>query len=489
MNQILKTFILSPSDSMWLCYRENFKRFFEGRSPQFDAGIELIEMYQNRYGIFPSMDSLEKELTISGEMELLSFLQGVCSDPGVEIYPDTDSFVSGMRIIQKVTMEQDVFSQLAGFNNSLSAAKNTRFETVVDQVEGLMASLASVRDKARSDSQRSASALLFGPEACQEFRDLYTKNENLTLEGSGGHYFDLGIPGFESLQLKLGDLVTIGGFQSHGKSLLLRQIAYHLLTRYGLNVLFLSFEMFFNSVLAQFHIRHANNKMQFPGTPYVSYDRFKNGVLQEDEKNFLLGDASSDLVNNPNYGTLYLEEPCKGEYRVSDLLDKLRYVEDNYMPIHVVAVDYITLMHPFAQGSRAYEVRSAYNQMIKTLKNHALSHTDRKGARSPFLLISPVQISRHGLDDALKNDGKYDVSAIKDYSEIETSSDVILTTLIDSEMREDNKLRVQNLKYRDGKMVVDPKDFYCHFDRGGILSTIESRSQQDMIELIQRLQI
>jgi hypothetical protein len=70
-----------------------------------------------------------------------------------------------------------------------------------------------------------------------------------------------------------------------------------------------------------------------------------SGTLTAAEEDFFFHVADYDLRNNPRPGTLYIDQPNKSKFRLSDLHDSLLALEAT-MPVHCCVVDYITLMYP-----------------------------------------------------------------------------------------------------------------------------------------------
>jgi len=103
--------------------------------------------------------------------------------------------------------------------------------------------------------------------------------------------------------------------------------------------------------------------------------------------------------------------------------------------------------------------------------------------------MSPCQISRKGYEDAVKNDNFYELTALKKYSELETSGDVILTSLFTPEMRQSMQVKLQNLKNRDGAVVIEPVDLHCDLTGGYGISELESRTEEEIVETLQSLDI
>ena len=290
---------------------------------------------------------------------------------------------------------------------------------------------------------------------------------------------------FADIRLKDGDLVVFGGFTSHGKSVLLRHMAYRQLYRYGRNVAFYSPEMSHDACRGLFALTHANNKYQYPNTPYIAYDDWKAGTLTPEQKDFLFYVADYDLRNNPNLGTLYINQPNKAKFRISDLEASLLELETT-MPVHCCIVDYLTLMYPI-DGDRGHPDRTDYNDLIKRFKNLLVTHRNIKAMLLPCLSITAHQISRHGFDACLKAEGHYDIAAFTDYSEIEKSADHLFTILMTSDMKNVNKMRLQHLKNRDGAIVHDPVDIFIDFKHAMKLSNTADRPQSELTAIFKTL--
>ena len=89
----------------------------------------------------------------------------------------------------------------------------------------------------------------------------------------------------------------------------------------------------------------------------------------------------------------------------------------------------------------------------------------------------------------MKNDGRYTLDAIRYYSEMEMSADIVFATLLTDAMRLSSQLRIQNLKNRDGKVIVDPVEVHCNFEHGYNIGELGVRSEEEIIEILQSLDI
>lgn len=484
MIDILKTLIMDNSIKKWIEFLK-FYSFFKDRDKFFDKTIALIEDYFNRFSVFPKYAQISDLLNSTTEDQLLNYVTNVLNTD-VKIYKLDEEFITALVIAQKVQLESDIVGVINEYTSGYGLIKVKTKENILESVEDLIGKLYKVKYKV-SQNEDSISSLVYGKEAVDLITKIYTELEEKRLSGEA-FYYDIGVKGFEDVQIKKGDLVVVGGYTSHGKSVWLRHMLYRFLTTYHMNCCLFSFEMKHDNLLAFFHIKHANNKEIFPNTPYISNTKFKNGNLSNEERDFLLKTAIPDFANKNAYGTLFIDQPNKSKYGLLDLQMKVKFVESTIMPVHVVGIDYLPLMYPLVDLKRSPDTDD-YNQMIKDAKNYGLTHTTREGVLDPLIIITPAQISRKALNEALKNDGRYTIDAIRYYYEMESSGDIVFSSLFTDSMRLSNQLRIQNLKNRDGRVIVDPIDVNCDFDHGYYIGELGVRSEDEIMEILQSLDI
>lgn len=484
MKEILKTLVMSASEKKFSGYWGGYHNLFRGRNKNYDTVLEFMSEFWEEFQEFPDVKGFELELCSRGENDAWVYLLGVLSDAGVSVWVEDKEFLSRLLVKERAIVKEDIKRVLGDGDNGLSVGGED-LESLLENVDDVVRSLGEVKRRVVR-GEESEESLVFGDSGHEDFVRIY---ERIRAEKEKGNcpYQDLGFSGFEGVKTKLGDLVVYGGYTSHGKSVMLRYHAYRMLVEYGLNVFFLSLEMPFSVVRALFGYLHANNKKIFPGTPKLKYAKFKNGELSEEEWDFLFNVAGRDLVDNLKYGSLYIEQPKRGGYSLLDFGEKVTHLERNVMPVHVAALDYLTLLSP-SVGKRRVE-RDDYNQMIKEFKSLGLTHKDRFGKTSPMLCLTAAQISRGGLEAALKEDGKYKLSALSDYNELEKSSDIVFTVMMTTEMKALGKLRLQNLKNRDDEVVADPVDLYCELEGGYGVYEMEERSVGEIVQAIADLDI
>lgn len=486
MRSILKTLVLAPTPKKWHDYNTHFASFFDSRDALYDRAISLLRDFYIQFDAFPSFDALKTELTVANEQDLLTYITNAVTDDSVPILTEDGDFVSFLSTSRRLYLELDLQTAQREFQTKLATLSSGNQADLLKVVDEYITTLHKTKQKAlRSD--QSTSMLLYGERAQRDLEEAYHRIVQQALSDET-LYYTLGFKGFDPVQIKRGDLVFFGGFTSHGKSVLLRYASYRMLVEYGLNVAFWSFEMKAETVRLLFVLLHANNKKIFPNTPRIKYEDYKHGRLNDEQADFLFNTAAKDLFNNPAYGSLYIDQPNKSRFNMVDLTVKLSELENSLMPMHIVVLDYLTMMYPL-NNDRGQPGRADYNQMIKDFKNMALAHRNAKGESAPFIGLTAAQISRAGYENAMKNNGLYEISAFAEYSEIERSADSMFSVLMSPEMRASSQLRIQCHKNRDGAVPLDALNLYVDLEAGFGLSEIAERNEAEVVAALQTLNI
>ena len=401
--------------------------------------------------------------------------------------PEQEYFTH-IRAVEKLTYEQRVTQELISSQDALAQMHDKTPEAISKHLEDTITKISKIKNEF-SNEDTTVSSTFYGKQAVNQLIDDYRKICEKK-DSEEALYLNLGLEGpFSSMQLKKSDLFIVAGYTSHGKSIFLKWFIYRLLTVYHFNCYYLSLEMSHDVIQKQFFILHANNKDIFPGTPPISYNAYKNGLLTEEEMDFLFNVAAVDFTQNEDYGTLHLEQPKSTKVRLSDLASYIKEVETNIMPIDCVAVDYLSLMYPL-ETSRGRPEVDDFNQMIKEFKTMANSHVNPQGHKAPFIAVTPAQISRQGYEECLKTDNHaYEASAIWKYTEFERSADALMTVFLTDEERNANKIHLQLLKNRDGNLNTEPMDAYCDLDKSCHISDIAKRSEVETVEALRSLDI
>lgn len=492
MKDILRALLVEPSAAKYNEYSTQFKNIFASRDPVFHEIFDMLEGFYRKYNTFPTVDFIKDRFEQHNKAQYLEYLLSALAD---DSWPNTSdaTFFSKLEDLEQRATVFDL-SQLTTKIMSKASKLDKDAKGKHDEAEGLEAAvdeLLAGAHKIRTQLSRgsaSIASMVYGSTSLgsgHSLQEIYQRNIEKQASDSAP-YYGLGFDKMAPAKFRDGNLIIFGGFTSHGKSVLLRHAAYRQVLA-GRNVAFFSFEMSHDDIRMLFALLHANNKEIFPGTPYLSTEAFEDGKLTEEELSFLMDVADYDLRNNPDYGILYIDQPSKSPYRLSDLEATLTELETQF-PVHAVAVDYLTLMHP-VETERGIPDMTAYNNMIKRFKNLLLTHRNAHGKITPMLGFTAAQISRPGLEKCLKEEKIYDISAFHMYSELEKSADHLFTVLMTADMKATNNLRLQHLKQRGGTVVYEPVDLIIDLARGFTLAESVTANPTQTAELLKTLVI
>ena len=248
--------------------------------------------------------------------------------------------------------------------------------------------------------------------------------------------------------LRKGELMLIAGFSGNMKTTLCLNYAYNTAVYFGYNVYYLTLEMSLEQVkriLYTIHSEHPQFKTNPKYRDYyrpIYYNKLRDGELDDEEEAFLKL-VLNDLETNPRYGKLIVEKPDT-EIRVPDIQAKTeRHHRDH--GVDLLIVDESRLV----SAKRSYgSTTETWNEVLKDLKQLALRFNGGEG----LPVISPFQTNRSGYREAENNGGEYKSDCLSYANEAERSSDVIVYTYIDPNLREAQELQIGNLKNRDNDL-------------------------------------
>ena len=482
---IARTLLLAPSDRKWINYQTQFQDYFAGRWPLFDQLIAFIADFFVAFGKCPPLSAYEIELTAANDEYLLKYIRAIAQDELVLIHHEDADFAAALRTVKNKLYQSELLAAMQGLEGVITG-RAAHLPAVQQGLNTMLASLYTAQQRALG-SDAADTSVLYGEKAQQELREHYETIKAKRLKGD--LYYTLPFATLAEVQIKQGDLIFVGAYTSQGKSLLLRALAYHFLTVYGLNVAFWSLEMSCDATRTMFALLHANNKERYPHTPVVPVGSYKEGTLDDAQEDFMVTISNWDLTTNANYGSMLIEQPNKADFSLGDLTGRLRMIEQTIMPVQVLVIDYITHMNPVPIDRLAPVRNDDYNFMIHDLKRLCLTYRDREGKSAPLICLTAAQISRKGYEEAMKRDGLFDLQAFSTYTEIERSADIALTSLMTPEMRNLGQLKLQVLKNRDGVVPTEPLTLHIDFAHGYRVQELHLRTFEEMINGLRNLVI
>lgn len=192
----------------------------------------------------------------------------------------------------------------------------------------------------------------------------------------------------------------------------------------------------------------------------LPYQNIRDGNLNEWHPNakkfyfdYVIPDfGGEDVVKHPyfncDYGKIHIEvsDPDKDDFTMHDLrsMAEIIYAED---PYSLLFVDHCGLMSPRRFHKSTTE---NLNEVIRDLKKLALGFNRGMG----IAVVGLFQISREGYKSALKTKEKtgkagYNLTHLSYANECERSADIVTTTWIDDDLKNQSRVQFNNLKSRD----------------------------------------
>lgn len=302
-------------------------------------------------------------------------------------------------------------------------------------------------------------------------KEEYERVESDPLAGTGQFTFltqmDNALSGAKRQELWIHAAFT-GGM----KSTFMLNWAYNQAILYRHNVLIFSLEMPYQQcrrILYSMHSAHPKFRdirmrlglQQDPNQDIgLPYQNIRDGNLHEWHPNakqfyfnYVIPDfGGEDVVKHPyftkDYGQIHIEvaDPDKDDFTIHDLrsMAEIIYAEN---PYSLLFVDHCGLMSP---RKRYKSTTESLNEVIRDLKKLALGFNRGMG----IAVVGLFQISREGYKSALKAKEKtgkagYNLTHLSYANECERSADIVTTTWIDDDLKNQSRVQFNNLKSRD----------------------------------------
>jgi replicative DNA helicase len=267
--------------------------------------------------------------------------------------------------------------------------------------------------------------------------------------------------------IKPGELWIHAAFPSELKTFFANNWAYNAMVRFKTNVVFISLEMTRPIMRRNVYALHtANHRFWMQGYEPLDYKNIRDGKLTLEQKDFYVNHVIKDFESNPTYGIYELVIPDK-DWTMSDIRSEVEILNKQF-EVGLIIIDYGLLVQPITKRKNdSYTVEM--NSIITSAKRMAL--TFNMGQMVPILML--FQINRSGKDEADKNDGVYKMNALSWANSAEKDADVITTTYLNQERRDQRRTTISNLKNRDNPQF-EPFDAHIMWEPRKILSPARS---------------
>lgn len=248
--------------------------------------------------------------------------------------------------------------------------------------------------------------------------------------------------------IKKGDLWVHAAFAGELKTSFALNWAYNLVTRYRTNVFYVSLEMKYEHLMRMVYVMHsAHAKWRLQGYEPLDYRKVRDGEMTEEQEKFYQA-VVEDFATNPEHCRFEVWAPDR-DVTIPDIRMEAELMHRE-MEIGLVVLDHGGLVE-VEKSKRSSDYTISLNSVLRGAKKMALHFNHGEGV--PVLLL--FQINRDGKDYADKNDGLYRMRALSYANEAERSADVITTSYLNAEHRENGTTKFCNLKNRDNPLF-DP---------------------------------
>lgn len=243
--------------------------------------------------------------------------------------------------------------------------------------------------------------------------------------------------------IKRGELWLHAAFTGELKTTFALNWCYNLITRYRANVFYVTLEMPYEQVRMGIYVMHsANPRFTAMGYEPLDYEDVKGGLLTKEQEAFFKI-VIDDFTQNDEYGEFEVWGP-DDDVTTDDIKMQAELFHQKE-EIGLLVIDHGGLVEP-RKRKRGKDYTVELNSVLRDTKKLALHFNH--GEKVPVLLL--FQINREGKDQADKLEGRYKLRALSYANEAERSADVVTTTYLNDQHRQDGTTLFDCLKRRDG---------------------------------------
>lgn len=292
--------------------------------------------------------------------------------------------------------------------------------------------------------------------------------------------------------LPYGNMMVLFGYVASYKSMMANNIVYHNAMNLKYNICIISLEVPKEQVLANLITRHSALSV-FDKYSFIPTDKINRSLLSPEEEDYVFNTILPDFYDYQNHGKIViLDETDFTSFSPAEIRQKLIEVDDECLRdtgygLDAIDVDHINLCK-FNGGNSRLSVNEEGNQYVAFFHSLAQKFRLQKdGTYSKLMCIILAQANRTGWKKAVKNKGRYDLTAISEFNELERSGQEIISVFTSDEMKMAKEASVQLLKNRFGPTVEDPQTVYAEpqaytigDELAGFADTIELEELEDV---------
>jgi PKD repeat protein len=278
-------------------------------------------------------------------------------------------------------------------------------------------------------------------------REAYEMAKKSAMSGltSGVPEIDLLTAGFQQ-----GTMAVVAGFTSHGKSTVSNNFGY-LNAAMGKKVGVISLEIPELMCKYIYLSRHSATIL-----PVIEYQTIIRNHLSEEEQTYLFDIVEKDFEENVGKNLSIIGQDSIPSFTEAGFQQLYESIEEALGGLDMVIWDHVNQFKyvNFDNGLTG-------DHCINWLTNLTKSYVTKQGTRP--VTIAVTQTNREGYKSASRKGGKYELTALQDFNELEKSATYVIFTYADEGMRVNRESKMQLLKHRLGMVQVEPESIVVNF--------------------------
>jgi hypothetical protein len=223
-------------------------------------------------------------------------------------------------------------------------------------------------------------------------------------------------------------MVGILGYAKNFKSTLARNIVYNAAEQ-GFRSIVISLEHSSEEERNIYLILHAHHPKFGDRYPNISLRSYNDGLLTDEEKDFLFGECLTDFETNMP-GDICIRQPVNPTW---EEIKAICEFENKFSKLDITMVDYLELIKTKSRD-RSGEIEDC----IVDAKQWAFSFGGGEGT----VFITPVQGNREGYAAATEEEGRWRPDGIRQFSVYERTCDLMLNTFVDDHLRSQEQIKI-----------------------------------------------
>lgn len=358
---------------------------------------------------------------------------------------------------QIISTNEELEKYFNGNSHSILEEYLDRYETYYKRLKSSDALLDFVYDL-RMGKAASTQKILEALEECKQTKsniedilpnleELYKKDFDKTRISTCVDEIDN-----KNATFRKGTINTVMGYTGCYKTMYSTNVSYQAI-KDNLNVCYVSLEISKEDMYYNFLSKHSTD-VKF--TDKISHSKAKFRILTEDEEKQLFNNILPDFdLNIAKHLIIIDENDFNSNTSVSfdSLFMKVEksFQEKTGKGIDLIVIDHLNLLK-FCESS----ISNDYAKVNHWMSYFRKSCNNFLNRNKQVCIIIVAQCSRSGYENAKKNDGIYDLTAIAEGNEIERSSENVIALYSDGDLKMDKKIKIQLIKGRNVEAMPFP---------------------------------